>query len=149
MADIFVSYTSSDRDWAFWISHELEALGHIPHIHDWEIPGGGDLAAWMEERHQAADHIMCVVSTSYLSKRYSSWERRTAQWAAITDQIFFFPYSLNHAKRQRRLRHSNAATSMISKRRMREHVSTPSLPRLQNCHEASFPAPRMLRRFDF
>ena len=29
MADIFVSYTSSDRDWAFWIGQELEKLGHI------------------------------------------------------------------------------------------------------------------------
>jgi hypothetical protein len=25
MADIFISYTSSDQDWAFWIAKELEA----------------------------------------------------------------------------------------------------------------------------
>ena len=37
VADIFVSYTSSDRDWAFWIAKELEALGHTPHVHEWEI----------------------------------------------------------------------------------------------------------------
>jgi hypothetical protein len=30
VADIFVSYTSSDRDWAFWIGQELEKLGHAP-----------------------------------------------------------------------------------------------------------------------
>jgi tetratricopeptide (TPR) repeat protein len=66
MADIFVSYTSSDRDWAFWIGHELEALGHTPHVDEWEIPAGGDIMAWMEERHQAADHILCVVSSAYL-----------------------------------------------------------------------------------
>jgi hypothetical protein len=41
MADIFVSYTSSDRDWAFWIEHELD-LGHRPHIHEWELSGGAD-----------------------------------------------------------------------------------------------------------
>jgi hypothetical protein len=40
MADIFVSYTASDRDWAFWIAKELEALGHAPHIHEWEIKSG-------------------------------------------------------------------------------------------------------------
>jgi hypothetical protein len=34
MADIFVSYTSSDRDWAFWIGHELDDLGHNPHLHE-------------------------------------------------------------------------------------------------------------------
>ena len=26
MADIFVSYTSSDREWAFWIANGLRAL---------------------------------------------------------------------------------------------------------------------------
>jgi hypothetical protein len=82
MADIFVSYTSSDRNWAFWIGQELEALGHVPHIHEWEIPGGGDIAAWMEERHDKADHILCVISEAYLKAPYSSWERRAAQWAA-------------------------------------------------------------------
>ena len=38
----------SDRDWAFWIAKELEALGHTPHIHEWEIKGGDDIYAWME-----------------------------------------------------------------------------------------------------
>ena len=53
MADIFISYTSSDREWAFWVGHELEALGHTPRIHEWDIPAGGDIAAWMEARHDA------------------------------------------------------------------------------------------------
>ena len=35
VADIFISYTSNDREWAFWIGYELEALGHVPHIHEW------------------------------------------------------------------------------------------------------------------
>jgi tetratricopeptide (TPR) repeat protein len=82
MADIFVSYTESDRDWAFWIGHELEDLGHIPHIHEWEIPAGGDIMAWMVERHDKADHILCVVSKTYFEKPYSSLERVAAQWAA-------------------------------------------------------------------
>jgi tetratricopeptide (TPR) repeat protein len=89
MADIFVSYTSSDRDWAFWIGYELEALGNVPHIHDWEIPGGGDIMAWMEERHDAADRVLCIVSKAYLKKPYSSLERRAAQWAALTDRPNF------------------------------------------------------------
>src|SRR5262249_53662912 len=89
MADIFISYTASDRDWAFWIARELDALGHKSHIHEWEIPGGGDIAAWMEERHHDADHILCVISKTYLSKPYSSWERRAAQWAAANDRPNF------------------------------------------------------------
>jgi hypothetical protein len=26
MADIFISYTSSDREWAYWVGHQLESL---------------------------------------------------------------------------------------------------------------------------
>jgi hypothetical protein len=33
VADIFVSYTSADRDWAFWIGQELLKLGHAAHLH--------------------------------------------------------------------------------------------------------------------
>src|SRR5215510_9192030 len=88
VANIFVSYTSSNRDWAFWIGHELIALGHAPHIHEWEIGAGGDIMKWMEERLDAADHVLCVVSEKYLKAPYSSWERRSAQWAA-TDRPNF------------------------------------------------------------
>ena len=45
MADIFISYTSSDRESAFWIAKEREALGHAPHVHEWEIKGGDDIYA--------------------------------------------------------------------------------------------------------
>jgi hypothetical protein len=37
VADIFVSYTSTDRDWAFWVAKQLEPLGHTPHIHEWRL----------------------------------------------------------------------------------------------------------------
>ena len=104
MADIFISYTSSDRDWAFWVGHELQALGHTPRIHEWEIPAGGDIAAWMEERHDAADHILCIVSSAYLAKPYSAWERRAAQWAAVTDRPnFAVPVYVERAKIAERL----------------------------------------------
>jgi tetratricopeptide (TPR) repeat protein len=89
MADIFVSYTSSDRDWAFWIGHQLQALGHVVHIHEWEIPGGGDIPAWMEERQHKADRTLCVVSKIYLEQPYASWERRSAQWAAASSRPGF------------------------------------------------------------
>ncbi len=50
MADIFVSYTSSDKEWAQWIALELEKLGHLAHVHEWEIKGGEDIYAWMDRR---------------------------------------------------------------------------------------------------
>ena len=49
----------------------------------------GDISLWMEERHNSADHILCVVSDAYLNAPYSSWERRAAQWAATTNRPNF------------------------------------------------------------
>jgi hypothetical protein len=92
VADIFVSYTSSDRLKAFWIGQELMKLGHTPRIHEWEIPAGGNIPAWMEQRHQHADHILLVISKAYLAAPYSNWERQAAQWAAADKRPnFAFP----------------------------------------------------------
>ncbi len=87
MADFFVSYT--DSAWAFWIAQELARLGHTPHVYEWEISAGGNIPAWMEERHDAADHILFVISKLYLTKEYSNWERQAAQWAAASQRPNF------------------------------------------------------------
>jgi hypothetical protein len=89
MADIFVSYTSSDRDWAMWIAKELKALGHRPHVHEWEIGAGDDIYAWMEIRHDAADHVLCVVSDEYLKAPYSTLERNAALWQSANKRPGF------------------------------------------------------------
>jgi hypothetical protein len=89
VADIFVSYTSSDRDWANWIGLELEKLSHVAHVHEWEISAGGNIPAWMEERHQRADHVLFVISKLYLTKDYSNWERLSAEWAAVSKRSNF------------------------------------------------------------
>jgi hypothetical protein len=89
VADIFVSYTSKDRDWANWIGLELGALGHVPHIDAWEVSAGGNIMAWMEKRHDEADHLLCIVSETYLKKPYSSLERHAGQWAAVTTRPNF------------------------------------------------------------
>jgi TIR domain len=93
VADVFVSYTSSDSQWAFWIGQELEELGHTAHIHEWEIQAGEDILAWMEKRFDEADHALLVISTTYLMKEkvYSSWERRSAEWAAAKNSGFALP----------------------------------------------------------
>jgi hypothetical protein len=84
MAEFFISYTSKDRDWANWIGRELEVLGHVPHIDSWEVSAGGNIMEWMEKRHHEANHVLCIVSETYLKKPYSSLERQAAQWAAVT-----------------------------------------------------------------
>jgi hypothetical protein len=89
VADIFVSYTRSDRDWAFWIAEELRVLGHAPHVHEWEIKGGDDIYAWIEQRHDAADQVLCVVSDEYLKAPYSTLERNAAIWQAAAKRPGF------------------------------------------------------------
>jgi tetratricopeptide (TPR) repeat protein len=82
MADIFVSYTSSDRKWAEWIANELKTLDHLPHIHEWEIEGSDDIYGWVEKHFDAADHVLCVTSDDYLKAPYSTLERHAALWQA-------------------------------------------------------------------
>jgi hypothetical protein len=60
-----------------WIATELKALGHTPHVHEWEISAGDDIYAWMETRHDEADHVLCVVSDEYLKAPYSTGGRQS------------------------------------------------------------------------
>jgi hypothetical protein len=92
VADIFVSYTSSDREWAEWIGHELVKLGHTPRLHDWEIKSGEDIIAWMVERHDQADFVIGVVSDEWLRAAYSKLERMAAEWAAAKSRPNFMRY---------------------------------------------------------
>jgi hypothetical protein len=89
MVDIFISYTGSDRDWAFWLGKELTALGHAPHVHEWEVKGGDDIYACMERRHDTADQVLCVVSDDYLKAPFSTLERNAALWRAATGRPGF------------------------------------------------------------
>ena len=89
MADIFISFTSNDRDWAFWIAKELGALGHAPHVYEWEVSAGDNIYAWMEAHHDAADHVLCVVSDEYLKAPSSTLERHAALTQAITKRPEF------------------------------------------------------------
>jgi tetratricopeptide (TPR) repeat protein len=112
VADIFISYSSADRDWAFWIARTLEALGHTPHVHEWEIAAGENIYRWMEKRHDEADHVLCVLSDEYLDRvkaPYSAVERDAAFWQAagkrpgfvllVTVKPFRMPTLADHYRR--------------------------------------------------
>lgn len=92
MADIFVSYTSSDRLWADWIGLELEKLGHVPHIDAWEITPGESIYAWMEKRFGEAEHVICVLTDDYLDRvkaPFSATERDATLWHAAKNRPGF------------------------------------------------------------
>jgi hypothetical protein len=89
VAKIFISYTGQDREWADWIGLELEKLGHVPHVDHWEVSAGDNIMEWMERRLDDADHVLCLVSETYLKKPYSSLERQAGQWEAVTTRLNF------------------------------------------------------------
>jgi hypothetical protein len=43
----------------------------------------------MDERHDKADSVLCVVSSRYLDQPYSALERLAAQWAATSKRPNF------------------------------------------------------------
>ena len=92
MANVFVSYTKSDSQWANWIATDLRGLGHTPYVHQWEIGSGDDIVAWMENRHAAADHVLCVVSPEYWEAAYSRLEHNAALWRAVRERSSFLLY---------------------------------------------------------
>jgi hypothetical protein len=43
----------------------------------------------MEQRHDAADHVLCVISDDYLRAPYSTLERHAALWQAASQRPGF------------------------------------------------------------
>src|SRR5215467_11525461 len=134
VAEIFVSYTSSDRDWAAWIGHELIALGHTAHIHEWEIEGGNDVYAWMQERFETADRMLCVVSEEYLKAPYSTLERNAGLWRAAREKPGFvliavvkfcrIPALFGHLNR----RELHGITEEEARARLKSFLGSPRVP---------------------
>jgi tetratricopeptide (TPR) repeat protein len=96
VANIFVSYTQSDRAEADWIANELTALGHTPHVHEREVKSGENFYAWMRQWLDAADHVLCVISDEYLRAPHSIWEFDAAvRQAADKRPGFLLPVVIN------------------------------------------------------
>jgi hypothetical protein len=87
---IFVSYTSSDKEWAQWIGWQLRLAGHEPFVHDWEIGAGENIARWMEQRFKEADRLIGVFSDKYCEAAFSQSERWAAYWKDPRGRSGFF-----------------------------------------------------------
>jgi hypothetical protein len=77
---IFLSYTSSDKDWAHWIAWNLRDAGHEPFVHEWEVGAGTNIAGWMEQRINEAERLIGVFSDAYVQAAYSQSERWASYW---------------------------------------------------------------------
>jgi hypothetical protein len=76
---IFVSYTSSDSEWAHWIGFHLRA-DHTPFVHEWEVGAGENIPRWMEERLREADRLLGVFSDAFCEALVSQSEIWAAYW---------------------------------------------------------------------
>ncbi len=75
--DFFISYTSTDRQWAEWIAWQLEEATYRVIIQAWDFRPGTNFVAEMDTAAKHADRTLLVLSAAYLTSDYAF-----AEWAA-------------------------------------------------------------------
>lgn len=80
--DFFISYSLTDRDWAIWIAHELEAAGHRIMIQEWDFVAGTDFLDFIDRGIRDAAAVIAVLSQRYLESHYGRLEWMAAMRAA-------------------------------------------------------------------
>lgn len=76
----FISFNSKDDRKAQWIAWTLKSAGHEVAVHDWELPAGGDIPTWMNERLAWAERLIAVISPDYVNAVYSVSEWTSKVW---------------------------------------------------------------------
>ncbi len=74
--DFFISYTSSDREWAEWIAWQLEQAGYSTVLQAWDFRPGSNFVLAMDEATKVAKRTIAVLSPGYLNALYTQ-----AEWA--------------------------------------------------------------------
>ena len=74
--DLFISYTSSDRQWAEWIAMQLEQEGYTLFLEAWDFRPGANLVLAMDNAAKQAERTLLVLSPAYLQAGFAQ-----AQWA--------------------------------------------------------------------
>jgi hypothetical protein len=77
MTDFFVSYNSTDKDWAEWIGFVLEEEGFSVLIQAWDFRPGSNFVLEMQSAAASADRTVMVLSPDYLKSQFAAPE-----WAA-------------------------------------------------------------------
>jgi hypothetical protein len=82
--DFFVSYTQADVRWAEWIAWTLEEAGYRVLVQAWDMPGGSNWVAVMQNGVQHAARTVAVLSAAYSQSVYGAAEWQAA-WAKDPD----------------------------------------------------------------
>ena len=78
MTDFFISYTSSDQQWAEWIAYSLEDAGLSTVIQAWDFRPGSNFVVEMQQAAKAAKRTLMVLSPAYLKSRFANPEWASA-----------------------------------------------------------------------
>lgn len=85
--NFFISFNSADRGAAHWIAWIIRRAGHQVAVHDWELPAGGNIPLWMNERLSWATRLIAVISPHYLPALYSQMEWAAKAWQDPTGAL--------------------------------------------------------------
>ncbi|PGN52557.1 hypothetical protein CN966_24885 [Bacillus cereus] len=75
--DFFISYNSTDVDFANWIAYVLEEAGHKTYIQAWDFQPGCNFVLEMQKGSANSKHTLALLSNNFLESRYTQPE-----WAA-------------------------------------------------------------------
>lgn len=76
--DFFISYSSSDTNWATWIAEILESVGYTTIIQAWDFKPGGSFINDMHEAIVQCERLILVLSDKYFKSDYCK-----AEWQNI------------------------------------------------------------------
>jgi len=77
MKDFFISYNKADRDWAVWITQQLEDAGYSTVIQAEDMPPGSNFVLDMHKAAIEAERTITVLSPDFLQSQFTQPE-----WAA-------------------------------------------------------------------
>lgn len=81
MRDFFISYRSTDEDWAQWIAWQLEAVDYKVLVQAWDFKGGDNFLARMQEGATKCRHTLALLSPSY----FDGSKNVLAEWTSAYD----------------------------------------------------------------
>jgi TIR domain len=76
--DFFISYTSSDVQWARWISAQLEEAGYTVVVQDWDWGPGSNFVAEMHAGLKRSAKLIVVASEAFFASRWTEEEWTSA-----------------------------------------------------------------------
>jgi DNA-binding beta-propeller fold protein YncE len=87
--DFFISYTSSDRQWAEWIAWQLEEAGYATIIQAWDIRPGHNFVEAMHQATRRSAKTLAVLSRAYVEGStftQPEWQSRVREDPAGADR---------------------------------------------------------------